>query len=74
MTLMDLEAEAMKLRPAERARLAEKLLESLEMLSDEENRHAWIDEALRRDAELDADPSLGRRAADVLRDIRAKLA
>jgi len=74
MTILELEKEAMKLGPTERARLAERLLESLESLSDEENRQAWLDEAARRDRELDRDPSLGRRAADVFRDVRAKFA
>jgi putative addiction module component (TIGR02574 family) len=68
----DLEAEALKLSPDERARLAERLLESLESLS-EENERLWVAEALRRDAELDADPSKGRDAAEVMRDARARL-
>ena len=71
--LLDLEAEALKLPAAERARLAERLLESLDALSEEENERLWIEEAARRDAELDADPSRGRPAADVFRDARARL-
>ena len=71
--LSALEAEALKLPAEERARLAEILLESLDALSDEENKRLWIEEATRRDAELDADPSRGRPAADVLRDARARL-
>lgn len=74
MDLSKLEAEALKLSPGNRARLAEKLLASLESLSDEENEQVWLDEATRRDAELDADPSRGRPAAQVLRDARARLA
>lgn len=70
----DLEAEALKLDPADRARLAERLLESLETLSEEENERIWLEEAARRDADLDADPSKGRSAEDVLRDARARLA
>lgn len=72
MKLLDLETEALKLAPAERAHLAEKLLESLEMLSDEESARLWVEEAVRRDAELDADPSKGRSASDVFRDARAR--
>jgi putative addiction module component (TIGR02574 family) len=71
--LLDLEAEALKLPAAERARLAERLLESLDALSEEENQRLWIEEAARRDAELDADPSRGRPAADVFRDARVRL-
>lgn len=73
MNLPDLEAEALKLPVAERARLAETLLESLDALSEEENRRLWVEEAARRDAELDADPSRGRPAAEVFRDARARL-
>jgi putative addiction module component (TIGR02574 family) len=71
--LPDLETEALKLPVADRARLAETLLESLDTLTDEENRRLWIEEARRRDAELDADPSRGRPAEDVFRDARARL-
>ena len=60
--LPDLEAEALKLPVAERARLAESLLASLDLLSEEEHQRLWTEEATRRDAELDADPSRGRPA------------
>lgn len=73
MNLPDLEAEALKLPVVERARLAETLLESLEALSEDEHRHLWTEEARRRDAELDADPSRGRPAEDVFRDAQARL-
>ena len=73
MNLPDLEAEALKLPVAERAHLAETLLESLDALSEGEHRRLWTEEAARRDAELDADPSRGRPAADVFRDARARL-
>jgi putative addiction module component len=45
----ELEVEALKLPPKDRARLAEKLLHSLETLSDEENARLWAEEAQRRD-------------------------
>ena len=45
MSIDELETEALKLAPAARARLAEKLLESLETLSDEENAQLWAEEA-----------------------------
>jgi Putative addiction module component len=72
--LPDLEAEALKLSAAGRARLTEILMESLDALSDEENARLWIEEAARRDVELDAGPSRGRPAAAVFRDARARLA
>lgn len=53
-----LEADALKPNPKDRARLAEKLLQSLETLSDEENTELWLDEAMRCDAEFDANPDL----------------
>jgi hypothetical protein len=73
MSREELETEALKLSPRERARLAERLLRSLENLSDEENARLWAEEAERRDAAWDANASLGRPAVDVLRDVRARL-
>lgn len=71
MSTKEIEAEALKLAPQERARLAERLLDSLENLTDEENAAIWAEEARRRDATWDE--ALARPAADVLRDARAKL-
>jgi putative addiction module component (TIGR02574 family) len=73
MNLPDLEAEALKLPLADRAHLAEKLLESLDTLPDEENMQRWAAEAMRRDADLDADPSRGRPAKAVFRDALSRL-
>ncbi len=73
MSIDDLEAEVLKLDPQARARLAKRLLESLETLSDEENERLWAEEADRRDADWDSAPGSGRPAGDVLRDARAKL-
>lgn len=70
----DIEAKALKLSPKERARLAGKLLESLEELSSEEGDRIWAEEALRRDADWDVREGRGGRPVrDVLRDARAKL-
>ncbi len=66
MSTEELEVEALKLAPQERARLAEKLLESLENLSEGENAKLWAEEAKRRDQAWDADPAMGRPAVDVL--------
>lgn len=73
MDLVDLENEALKLPVGERARLAEILLESLDTLSEDEHQRRWAEEAARRDAELDAGPSMGRPADEVFRDARARL-
>ena len=73
MSIDDIVAEALKLDPQARARLAKRLLESLEALSDEENERLWAEEADRRDADWDAISGAARQAVDVLRDARAKL-
>jgi hypothetical protein len=73
MSIDELEAEALKLAPAARARLAEKLLESLETLSDEENARLWAEEAQRRDEVWEAGGGPGHKAADVFREARARL-
>ncbi len=73
MNIDDLEAEVLQLDPQARARLAKRLLESLETLSDEENERLWAEEADCRDADWDSAPGSGRPAGDVLRDARAKL-
>lgn len=73
MSIDKLEAEALKLKPAARARLAERLLASLENLSDEEKAEIWAAEADRRSAAWDASPSAGRSADQVLRDAESRL-
>lgn len=73
MSIDEIEAEAMKLTPHARAKLAGKLLESLEGLSDEENQQLWADEAARRDADLDTNPDNARPADEVFREARSKL-
>ncbi len=69
----EIEAEAMRLDPRSRARLAEKLLRSLEELGEEENEAIWAEEAGRRDANADSDRTSLRPVGDVLRDARSKL-
>jgi broad specificity phosphatase PhoE len=73
MSIDELEAEALKLKPAARARLAERLLGSLEELSEEENVRIWAEEAERRSAAWDAKPESGRSAEAVFRDAIARL-
>ena len=72
MTTEQVESEALKLKPQERAELAEKLLRSLEDLSEEEIERLWVKEAIRRDAELDSGSASMRDAEDVFRDARAR--
>ena len=74
MTAIDLESEVLKLSPKERARIAQRLLESLEAPSQEEIESLWLDEAERRDRALDDDPGRAIPADEVLREARARLA
>src|SRR5438105_276009 len=71
--IAELEAELLKLAATDRARLAEKLLESLETLTEEEAEQVWLEEAHQRDAALESGSATGRPAEDVLRDARARL-
>lgn len=72
MTMNELEAAALAMDVADRARLAQKLLRSLEDLSAEEIDRLWIEEALRRDAEFDDGTARARNGEDVFRDARAR--
>jgi hypothetical protein len=73
MSVEELEAEALKLESRERARLAEKLLSSLETLSPAETERLWAEEALHRLAELDEGTAASRPADEVLREARSRL-
>jgi Putative addiction module component len=68
-----LEAEVLKLDAESRARLAERLLASLDELSESEAAQLWAAEAQRRDAEFDANSEEQRSAEDVLRDAYSRL-
>jgi hypothetical protein len=73
MKIEDLEAAALNLDPKSRARLAERLLESLEHLTPEENARIWAEEAQRRADALDAGTLSSRSADDVFREARARI-
>lgn len=72
MTIDELEAAVLRLDPSLRAKLAERLLRSLEVLSDEENERLWAEEALRRYREIESGKAAVRPAKDVLRDARER--
>ena len=55
MGVEDIEARALRLPRRDRARLALRLLESLETLTDDENAAVWAEEAQRRSDAWDAD-------------------
>lgn len=71
MKIEDIEAAALKLSLEGRARLAERLLESLENLSDEENARLWNAEAERRNTSWSVSDS-ARTTDDVFRDARKR--
>jgi putative addiction module component (TIGR02574 family) len=73
MSIDEPEAAALKLEPKARARLAERLLDSLEELSPEENARMWAEEAQRRADALDAGTLTTRSAEDVFRDAQARI-
>ena len=72
MSIREIETAILKLGPKDRARLAGKLLESLEDLSEEETAIIWSQEAERRDAAWNSSRD-SRSAKSVLRRARAKL-
>jgi putative addiction module component (TIGR02574 family) len=73
MTVADLETKVLELSPKERARLAQRILESLEVLSEAEIEALWLQEAERRDRALDEDPSRAVPGEDVMREARSLL-
>lgn len=66
-----LEVQALGLAPAERARLAERLLASLD--ADPGVEDAWMDEALRREAEVASGEVTLVPGHEALARIRARL-
>jgi hypothetical protein len=73
MDVETLEAEVLKLDTQSRARLAERLLASLDELSEEEAARIWAAEAQRRDAEMDVDPGQHRPSEDVFQVAYSRL-
>ena len=73
MSIEEVEMEALKFSPKERARLAGRLLESLESLSPEENARVWAEEAQARAQALDAGKLPSRPGDVVLREARSRL-
>lgn len=76
LTSMDtkaVEKQALELPATERAKLAHKLLESLDTLSDAERETLWLDEAARRAAQIDSGEVELIPGEDVARKARALL-
>ncbi len=72
MSVDELKAEVLRLDPEARADLARELLASLDGLSEAEVEKLWIDEAIRREEELDSGAAHASPADEVLNRARAR--
>ncbi len=70
MSFEELKEELLRLAPEARALLARELLASLETMSDAEIEKLWVDEAIRRDEELDKGTGRAFPAEEVLKRAR----
>ncbi len=73
MTVDELMREALRLKAADRACMAHELLTSLESLSEAEIEQLWVEEALRRSAEIDAGIVETIPADEVIAEARSRL-
>lgn len=73
MTVDELKAAALRLNPETRAELARELLASLDDLSEAEIEQLWLEEAARRDRELDEGTVEAIPADEVFARARARL-
>jgi putative addiction module component (TIGR02574 family) len=69
----EIESEALQLPPKERARLAQRLLASLDTESDRDAEQVWLQEAERRLDELESGKVIGIPAEQVFRRARSTL-
>lgn len=70
MSFEELKEELLRLAPEARALLARELLASLETMSDDEIEKLWLDEAIRRDEELDKGTGRAFPAEEVFKRAR----
>jgi hypothetical protein len=73
MTVQQIEKQVLKLDANSRAKLASKLLTSLDELSEVENEKLWAEEAIRRHNELSRGKAKSRSAEAVFRNAQARL-
>ena len=69
----DLESKALKLSRKERARLAQRLISSLDQKVDADTEKLWLQEAERRLAELKSGKLVGIPAEKVIKKARSTL-
>ena len=72
MGVEELKKEALSLNPEARAHLARELLASLDAMSEAAVEQLWIDEAMRRDEELDSGSAYSYPAEEVLARARVR--
>ena len=68
----ELKEEALRLSPEARAYLARELLASLDELDEVEIEKLWVNEAIRRDDELDIGTACAYPADEVFARVRAR--
>ena len=73
MTVQTIQKQAMKLGVRSRAKLATRLLQSLDELTEAENEQLWAEEALRRHELLLSGKAKSRPASEVFKNARARL-
>jgi hypothetical protein len=73
MTVKQIERQLLGLNPHSRAKLAERLLRSLDELSEAENEQLWAQEAFRRHQELTNGKAKARPSSEVFREARSRL-
>ncbi len=73
MNLLQIESEALELPAKDRATLAQRLLLSLEEISESEFERLWADESVRRVAEFDAGNGTSSSGEEVAMKARALL-
>jgi hypothetical protein len=73
MTVQQIEKQILKLDANSRAKLASKLLSSLDELSDIENEKLWAEEAVRRHNDLSSGKAKSRSAEVVFKNARTRL-
>jgi hypothetical protein len=73
MNVEKLKGEALQLNPEARAYLARELLASLDHMSESEIERLWLDEAIRRDDDLDNGTAKAYPVQEVLDCVRSRL-
>jgi len=73
MTVKQIERELLKLDARSRAKLAKRLLHSLDELSEAENERLWAQEAVRRHEDLRKGEAMSVPMDEVFRQARARV-